>query len=176
MADRPTLEERISRLEDIEEIKRVKWRYVHYTDRGWEGSGDDSDAWSEVFAEDGVWEPGPGGGRWEGRASISARSKAAHTDEHAKFAIHMLMNPHIEIDGDTATGDWHALVSLVGADGESIWVAGRYHDEFVRVGDSWRIKHLRMNTAYITPFEGPGWAAVRSHPRGHHAIDAQGRR
>ena len=90
------LERRIKALEDIEEIKKLKARYCAYCDAGY-----DADAIAALFTEDAVWDGGMRG-RAEEREGI--RDFFAMAPQRLPFAIHMVMNPIIEVEGDAATG------------------------------------------------------------------------
>jgi ketosteroid isomerase-like protein len=65
------LEQRVQRLEDIQEIANLKARYLNGADGGWSFNRKPSDADVVVplFAEDGVWHS-ESQGRAEGRAAI----------------------------------------------------------------------------------------------------------
>lgn len=52
-----------------------------------------------------------------------------------EFVTLNVMNPIIEVDGDAATGDWHAIVtstSGAGKDRQAIWNQEKYKEEYVR--------------------------------------------
>ena len=61
-----TLEERITRLEDIEAIKQLKVKYSHICD-----DDHNPDTIASVFVEDGIWES-PDFGKARGHAEIHA--------------------------------------------------------------------------------------------------------
>ena len=60
-----TLEEKIQRLTDIEDIKQLKFRYAAYCDQKY-----DEDGIASCFAEDGVWDGGENFGVFRGREAI----------------------------------------------------------------------------------------------------------
>jgi hypothetical protein len=62
----------------------------------------------------------------------------------SEWMIHMLGSPRIEVAGDTATGDWTIAVHSKRKDGETMVIAGRYSDRFVRTADGWRIGHIKF--------------------------------
>jgi hypothetical protein len=152
------IETRVRRIEDDLTIRQVMARYCHFANRGWEGAGDDHLEQAALFTEDAVWWPAGGGGPQEGRSSMLARLETIRSREFGNFVIHHAFNPRIEIDGDRAVGDWHALIALTADDGRSVWVSGVYHEDLVRTHEGWRIKALRFFPAFITPYEGGGWA------------------
>ena len=53
------LERRVRELEDVEEIRRLKWRYCRCWDVGWSTHDGDGDGLAALFAEDGVWDGRP---------------------------------------------------------------------------------------------------------------------
>src|SRR6266480_3776437 len=63
---------------------------------------------SQVYSEDAVWES-PALGRFEGREAIRSFFRGA--SGIFSFAIHCSLNGHIEVEGDTASGN--ALVPAV---------------------------------------------------------------
>ena len=151
------LERRIRVLEDIEEIKRLKARYNSYCDDSY-----DVDGIAGLFTEDGIWDGGSFAltrrhrGVAVGRAQI--RKFFENNSDTLPFAVHMVMNPIIEVDGDTATGIWYLFqAGTVAAGNQAIWGAARYDDEYRRVDWEWKIKHLRLTSFFWTPFD-EGWA------------------
>ena len=99
------LERRIRRLEDLEEIKQLKARYAGYCDAHY-----DADALAELFTADAVWDGGMLG-RSEGREAI--RQFFRGSSQRISFAIHNMLNPIIDITGDTATGTWYPRRKVV---------------------------------------------------------------
>ena len=81
-------------LEDIEAIKILKARYGYYCDDSY-----DPDGISSLFVEDGVWDGGQFG-RYEGRSAIHDFFRDLARDKIG-FAMHLFMNPLIEVSGDT---------------------------------------------------------------------------
>ena len=66
----------------------------------------------------------------------------------------MVMNPIIEVDGDTAKGKWYFLGALTAAEGnQALWSSLRYDEEYVRVNGEWKFKSLKVNTFFSTPFD-----------------------
>ena len=132
-----TLEQRITRLEDIEAIKQLKARYAEICD-----DLHNPDRIASVFAEDAIWES-PDFGVAKGHAEIRAlfeRFKAMFS-----FSQHNMMNPIITVDGNRATGSWYIMGPWTQTDdGSRKWYALRYDDDYVKVGGEWKYAHLRV--------------------------------
>ena len=151
------LERRIRVLEDIEEIKRLKTRYCALCDDSY-----DADALAELFAEDAVWDGGIRGIN-RGREEIRSFFKAA--PRRLPFAIHMVTNASIEVEGDTAKGTWYlfqpcTFASQNGGEDRAVWGAARYDEEYVRLGGQWRFQNLKLTSHFWTPFD-QGWAETQ---------------
>ncbi len=144
------LEERIQRLEDIEAIKQLKAEYCAYCDDGYNPEGI-----AKLYLEDAVWDGGPFG-RYEGRDAIRKFFEAA--PEGISFAIHNVMNPRIEVDGDRATGIWYLLQPMTTAKGEqALWLTAVYRDRYRKVGGAWMFEHVDIEVRFLSPHED-GWA------------------
>jgi hypothetical protein len=149
----PSLEARVQRLEDIEAIRVLKHRYATLCDDGYR-----ADPLAALFTEDAVWDGGVLG-RFEGRAAIHAFF--AGCSKTVPFAIHHLMNPVIEVQGDDATGDWFLLEPLVFAKGDrAYWMAAHYHDRYRREDGAWRFAHVKIDLTLLAPYEA-GFAKER---------------
>jgi ketosteroid isomerase-like protein len=147
------LERRIKVLEDIEAIKQLKRRYCTYCDDSY-----DADALANLFTEDAVWDGGMRG-KSEGREQIRVFFQRA--PERLSFAVHMVMNPIIEVNGDTATGVWYLFQPCTFADGNrAVWGAARYDEEYVRVNGQWKFQNLKLTSRFWTPFD-EGWVETR---------------
>ncbi len=147
------MERRLAALEAVEEIKRLKARYCAYCD-------DDYDVESIVslFVEDAVWESATFG-KYEGREEI--RGFFVNAAKMLPFAVHMVMNPIIEVDGDSATGIWYLFQACTFAEGEkAVWGSARYDEEYVKVDGAWKFKDLKLTSHFWTPFD-EGWVKTR---------------
>ena len=147
------IERRLKALEDVEEIKRLKARYCGYCDDNY-----DADAIAGLFTEDAVWDGGIRG-RADGREEI--RRFFVRASQRLPFAVHMVMNPIIEVDGDTAKGSWYLFQACTYAEGDqAVWGSGRYEEEYVRVNGKWMFQNLKLTSFFWTPFD-QGWAKTR---------------
>jgi hypothetical protein len=121
-----TLEERITRLEDIEAIKQLKFRYSHIC----------------VFASDGIWES-EAFGVAKGHAEIEELFRGF--EKMFSFSQHNMMNPIIEVDGNSATGIWYIMGPWTQTEGNNeTWMALRYDDEYIKIDGEWKYKHLKV--------------------------------
>ena len=146
------LEQRIAQLEDIEAIKKLKANYCLHVDHG------NEEGWVSLFTEDAVWDSDKFG-RYQGREAI--RGLFRQIPEMLHFAIHYVMNPIIEVDGNRATGIWYLLEPCTFAKGkQAAWGAARYDEEYVKVGGQWKFKRLKLGSWFWTAFE-EGWAKRR---------------
>jgi SnoaL-like domain len=148
-----TSEELIQRLDLLESegaVRRLMAEYLEARDVG-AGSGTDI---ARLFSADGIWE-GVGRlaevlGSHQGRDAIEQRFSA-----QLPFSVHFLTNESITIQGDTAVGTWRYLQSTV-YQGEAVWIAGCYHNDFVQVEGQWKFQHVRIDALFVTPYED-GW-------------------
>ena len=147
------IERRLKALEDIEEIKRLKARYCAYCDDNY-----DADGIANLFTEDAVWDGGIRGNA-EGREGI--RDFFIRAPQRLPFAVHMVMNPIVEVDGDEAKGTWYLFQACTFAEGNrAVWGSGRYDEEYVRVNGEWKFRSLKLTSNFWTPFD-QGWVQTR---------------
>ncbi|MFK7916173.1 MAG: nuclear transport factor 2 family protein [Pseudomonadales bacterium] len=149
-----TLEERITRLEDIEAIKQLKALYCEICD-----DGHNPDRITTIFTDDAVWE---GKGIATATGSGEIRSLFVRFSEMMSFTQHMTMNPRIEVQGDQAKGTWYFFGPFTFVEGpQAKWQASRYHERYQRVGDEWKIKHLKVCAPTMSVDYQTGWAESR---------------
>jgi SnoaL-like domain len=143
----------VQELEDSEAIKQLKARYCLYVDSG------EPDKVADLFIEQAVWDGGVVG-RYEGREAI--RTFMRNLPHLLSFALHYVTNPHIEIHGDRATGQWYLLepCTMVASD-QAVWGTARYEDRYVKVGGEWKFAEVTLVPAFWTPFT-EGWVKTRS--------------
>jgi ketosteroid isomerase-like protein len=149
-----TLARRIQVLEDIEAIKKLKARYCAYCDDHY-----DADALASLFTEDAIWDGGEVLGRSEGREAI--RTFFQGSSQRLPFAIHHVMNPIIDVQGDTGHGQWYLFQPCTRADrNQAVWLAARYEETYVRVAGEWKFQRMNIFPAFYTPYD-QGWARQR---------------
>ena len=135
MADDATLralQERLQRLEDLEEIRRL------YLDYGMNLDAGDAAAYAKLFARDAKLRLGPvmrGDGREEIEAAAAQTVKLA--PDGSRTSVHVLNAPRIELNGDTATGECIWLAVSVSS-GTQKTMVGRHVDELVKEDGRWR--------------------------------------
>ncbi|MGE0679288.1 MAG: nuclear transport factor 2 family protein [Candidatus Binatia bacterium] len=148
------LKSRLETLEAIEAIKKLKARYCQCADER------DAEGYANLFTEDGVFEGGAFG-RGQGRAGVAAFLRGVQ-QQSLPFALHYVMNPIIEVHGDTATGQWYLLepCTMVAEETQAqqaVWGTARYEEEYVKVAGEWQFTHLKVFSSFMTPYE-QGWA------------------
>ena len=138
MADLSELEKRISVMEDIEAIKKLKAKYFRCVDKKlW-------DEMEEVWVEDGVADYGMGIELLQGRKTIIEFLKK-NLGRDSMISAHQGHNPEIEITSDTtAKGVWvlndRLIIQTIAT--SSGW--RYYEDEYVKVNGEWKKKSTKI--------------------------------
>lgn len=134
--DLKELETRITRIEDIEAIKKLKARYCEICD-----DMHNPNRITSLFAEDGIWES-PDFGKAQGHGAIWELFQGFQ--EMFSFSQHNITNPIIDVNGDRATGIWYIMGPWdYTEDGREIWMTARYDDDYVKIDGAWKYQHLR---------------------------------
>lgn len=144
-----SLEARIRRLEDIEEIRQLKARYAAFCDDHF-----DADGIASLFVEEGIWEGA--GQHLAGREAI----RRFWQPIDPPFASHLLTNPVITVDGDTANGKWWLIGPMTRLEeGRQVacWQLATYDDDYIRTAEGWRFRHLRVDLKFRAR-HADGWA------------------
>lgn len=142
MGDSAGIEERLRRLEDLAQIRRLLQDYRRTLDER------DLDAYSRLFTEDGEWLGGTGYG--QGPAGIAAMLReglAANPPAPGPTTWHLVPEPQIDVAGDTAVGavSW-LLVGRGGGDVPLVRMLGHYDDLYVRTAAGWRFRRRVAHT------------------------------
>jgi hypothetical protein len=137
-----SVEERLRRLEDREEIRRLTQEYRRQLDAR------DLEAYSQLFASDGEWRGGTGYGR--GPAAIRdmlAGRLPGNPGPPGPTSWHLVSDPEIELDGDQATGTvtW-ALIQRGDGDAPVLRLLGHYQDTYRRENGRWRFQRRVAHT------------------------------
>ena len=148
-----TLEQRIQRLEDIEDIRRLRNRYhASLNENRYEQC-------RSLFTDDAVVELGYLA-RYEGIDAIDRGFRAM--GERDRFFIKQFIHSHdVEVDGDSGTGTSY-LEARYCRFGVSYVVAGRYDDVYARVDGVWKFKAMIAELFYTVP-NAVGWTGDEMH-------------
>ena len=144
-----TLEERVQRIEDIEDIRRMKMRYSSYCDEGYP-----PDKIADLFIEDGVWNGGEFG-VFNGRQAI--HDGFAKIPEIISFAMHYCMNHEVDIasSGTEATGQVYFFGTHT-INGRAMFLSLIYDETYRKVNDRWYFDVVNLKLNFVTPYES-GW-------------------
>ena len=136
----------MSLFEDVHAITNLKSAYCRFLDTK------DFAAMCALMTEDVTVTYGGGAITLTGRQAVQDYLTNAMSDP-TMLTSHLVACPEIEVDGDTATGRW-ALVDTVIIEKFNLVIRGAstYDDRYVRTPDGWRIQH----TGYKRLFEEMG--------------------
>ncbi len=152
------IEERLQKLEDTEEIKKLMWNYTYWLDYG------ELDKVLDCFFDEAVIDIKMRGGEEVGEAPLEGIYEGKDMIEgfyrlvvppKDRFAVaHLLLNPVVTVDGDKAQGIFYLLEpsGIVRA----MWGQGRYDMEFVKVDGKWKISRFNFLWNFNTPHD-EGW-------------------
>jgi hypothetical protein len=137
-----SLEARIQRLEDIEEIRDLLTSYGRLLD------AHDLAGYSHLFAKNGEWVGGFGSAK--GPAAIQAlmeKNLGATAKGKPGSTYHLLTNFMIDVKGDTATAWSRWSFTVTGADNKpSILYGGHYDDKLIREDGRWKfLRRVAVN-------------------------------
>lgn len=133
-------------MNDVDEIKQVKYRYLRAIDtKSW---GD----LHETLADDVTADYGEEG-QQGGRMQVTGRE---HLVEFLRTSLgpavitdHSVSHPIISVTGDRATGSWYLQDRVVMTDLQLLLVGAAYYtDSYVRTGDGWRIATTGFRRTY----------------------------
>ena len=131
-------------LEEIEAIKKLKYRYFRCLD---------SKRWAELadcFTEDATSSYDSGKYSFQGRAQILGFLEGA-LGRPSMITLHQGHHPEIELTSPTtATGTWYLEDQVIDAKrNTTLRGAAFYHDEYVKQGGAWKLR----STGYVRTFE-----------------------
>jgi hypothetical protein len=142
-----TVETRLRKLEDLEEIKALRYKYS-YGANIIDGKSGDLKAFAALFAKDGIFDVGMGVAT--GPAEIEQMMRALTTQW--KCAMHYMLNPVIDLDGDKAAGKLTGLFAFVSNENpRPIWLCNIYSDTYVRTAAGWRFQSVHIKTTFSPP-------------------------
>lgn len=154
------LEARIQVLEDIEEIKKLKATYCYLCDAGLDNPKNRDELISH-FTSDATVDFGLGeASQFEGPEGLKVFFGEV-VPGSVSFCIHMVHNPIIEVNGDTATGKWYYEAPTTDTStGVAQWMMGIYNERYVRENGEWKFAFIGTQWKYISPYDA-GWAKDR---------------
>jgi hypothetical protein len=134
----------MSPLEEIESIKKLKYKYFRCLD---------SKRWAELaecFAPDATSSYDGGKYSFQGRAQILGFLEAA-LGRPTMITLHQGHHPEIELTSPTtATGTWYLEDQVIDAKrNTTLRGAAFYHDEYVKLDGAWKLQ----STGYVRTFE-----------------------
>ena len=145
----PTLEQRVQRLEDLEQITEVTMQLARHFDNNYHADGVVS-----LFTDDGVFDGGPFG-RYEGLEAIHGFFQTV--TEQITFAKHHLATHtiHLTGNGTDATGQWYMWGTHTIGD-QAMFLALTWDMRYRKTGERWLISSQRLDWQFLTPYDS-GW-------------------
>jgi hypothetical protein len=150
MGDIEQLTKTVNELRDIEALKQLQARYCHLVDaHRWEDL-------AALFTEDATCDYGFFGS-FKGRDEIMSKFfKPLETV--TSFMAHMVHNPLVAVQGDTASGSWYLTAqTTLEPIKQAVWVMGKYQNRFKRVDGIWKFTAIKFDFWYYSRYE-QGWA------------------
>ena len=124
---------------DLEEIKQLR---ISYT---WAMETSAPDELADLFTEDGWIDAGPWG-YMKDQAAIRRGFGKAFGNAPTWAAMHVVTNPRIEIDGDTAAGTWYLLDCFThGVGANPLNILGYYAETYRRLDGVWKISSMKLH-------------------------------
>lgn len=142
-----SVEDRLTRLEAKDEIRELRANYCYHVDEI------DGDAFASLFTEDAVLDF-EGAGTYTGRAELREFVDEVVPETYS-FIVHMLHNPVLDVEDETATGRWYFEAPCT-SHGEDMWIQGRYDDEYVLDDGTWRFAAVNARFNYVAGYH-EGW-------------------
>lgn len=153
MTKQISLEERITRLEDIEEIKKLKAKYALFLDDGY-----DAEKIAGIFAEDGEWIIED----FVIKGQTAIKEQCRKLVKAQPWSCHNITPAVIEIDKDGrhAVGIFYVLAFLTmkndsGKD-EAFFLPGIFKDKFVKINGQWLFRKVEGLVRQAVPWT-KGW-------------------
>jgi hypothetical protein len=158
-AEDVSLEARIQCLEDRENIRSLKSRYHTYV------NDTDFDHVGSLFDADATLRLGylmPDGDAIIGREKIQAAFSGMKTDTRQSQLKQFLHSHIVELTGAHSAHGTGMLYACYGVHADAYVVAGKYTEEYVRVGGTWLFKTMILALYFTVPL-GLGWAGPKRH-------------
>ena len=138
MSEITELERRLCVIEDIEAIKRLKYRYWRHLDlKQW-------DELARCFTNDASVCYGAGKYEFHGVDAIMAFLREALGRERGSVTIHQGHHPEIDLTSPTtATGTWALYNYMYNLkQNRGIRIGAYYHDRYRKTGNAWQFQHI----------------------------------
>jgi bile-acid 7alpha-dehydratase len=144
MPDLADLERRLKRLENIEAIAQLKYRYWRHLDlKQW-------DELARTFAADATVSYGSGKYEFRGVDAIMKFLSESLGEARGSVTIHHGHHPEIELLDDThARGTWALYDYMFNAkENRGIRIGAYYEDTYVKLGGAWKFQHIGYRTLF----------------------------
>ena len=138
MSDASDLDRRVRRLEDIEAIKQLKYRYWRHLDlKQW-------DELAQCFAPDATVCYSSGKYEFAGVDAIMRFLSESLGHERGSVTIHHGHHPEIELLSDTsARGTWALYNYMFNVkQNRGIRIGAYYDDAYVKLAGAWKFQHI----------------------------------
>lgn len=159
------LEQRKTRLQDINDIKRLQRAYGYYLDKGlWDDA-------AQLFAAEGSIELGLDGvyqGQTRVRQYLRALGNGRNGLAAGQLNEHLQLMPVITLaaDGQSARGTWRDLIMAGQLGKDAYWGEGPFENTYIKQNGIWKIQHLHWFQTLYVPYVG-GWAQHGDVNGGH---------
>lgn len=142
---------RLQRLEDIEAIRMLKYRYCQACD-----DDHNPEKLGPLFTEDATWAASTMGPA-QGRTQIQKLLGDLGSSGAIRNSAHNAINPIIEVSGDEATGEWRLIMLYTGnnSDGSHHFsrIIGWYKEAYRRIEGRWYIHDLYCEVEESSPYK-----------------------
>lgn len=151
----PVILERLDRLESEGAIRRLIARYFAICDDL--GPNTPFEELGELFTQDALWE-GKGRyakafGQYQGRNAIVEMIRSYCEPAHFAMTAHFLSSEDVQVEGDSAKGNWMMLQTSDYASGTSDFRSARLTMRFARSEGVWRIAQFRTENIFSRQVE-----------------------
>jgi ketosteroid isomerase-like protein len=149
------LEKVVRSLQAIEDIKKLQAKYSYLVDSF------KLDALMDLFVDDAT--ANFIGSDLIGKAQIQTFFRDV-VMAAAVMLRHLNTNPIIEVDGDTAVGEWYCFGpgAMKTPNGQAAtWFMGKYTNQYVNVKGQWKFKKVVFETTFSVSYK-EGWVKAQA--------------
>jgi hypothetical protein len=160
-----SLEQRATRAEDVNAIKRLQRSWGYYLDKGlWDEA-------ANLFSDEGSIEMGLDGvyaGRKRVREYLYAWGGGRKGLAAGQLNEHLTLMPVVDLsaDGLSARGTWRDVLLIGQLGKDAYWGEGPYVNDYVKENGVWKIRRLHWFQTLYVPYEG-GWSTHGDVNAGH---------